>query len=141
MPDPGQLFKSTLTLIPRRILPACSSRRSRGASTHQADHRLPRRQQNQLQPCSRRRLPGLQKQSKPRRPMPPKLLKKPWPTSSHLHLQRRKGLWKRAKEARSSTLRRSQELEVLLAQFPESFPMPMKTTQSELVLTRVDSPN
>ena len=36
---------------------------------------------------------------------------------------------------------RSQELEVLLAQFPESFPMPMKTTQSELVLTRVDSPN
>ena len=36
---------------------------------------------------------------------------------------------------------RSQELEVLLAQFPESFPMPMKMTQSELVLTRVDSPN
>ena len=36
---------------------------------------------------------------------------------------------------------RAQELEVLLSQFPESFPMPMKTTQSELVLTRVDSPN
>ena len=36
---------------------------------------------------------------------------------------------------------RSQELEVLSAQFPESFPMPMKITQSELVLTRVDSLN
>src|SRR5664279_2943872 len=36
---------------------------------------------------------------------------------------------------------RSQKLEVLSAQFRESFPTPMKTTQSELVLTRVDSLN
>src|SRR5664279_5382150 len=36
---------------------------------------------------------------------------------------------------------RSKKLEVLSTQFRESCPTPMKTTQSELVLTRVDSIN
>src|SRR3989337_16381 len=35
---------------------------------------------------------------------------------------------------------RSLKLEVLSSQFPDTFPTPMKVTQTELVLTHVDSP-